>query len=72
MQALDQFIAICSQAAQRSGLKAVVVAAQDPMTGEVRVVASPDHESLRTPVANKLGLVDPGTALDGSETGWPD
>lgn len=73
MTALDRYIAMCAQAAQQLGIQAVVLAAQDPATAELRVVTSPGNTSdvLRAPLAVKLGLVEPGADFDGSELAWP-
>ena len=70
---LDRLVAAVGVAAQRLGVKFVVIAAQVPVTGELRLVASRDAQgsadaamsALRGIVAEKFGFVD-----EDGETGW--
>jgi len=65
---LAQFAVQCSNAAQRLGIKTVVIAARDPVTNQTDVIASPGAmEDLRPVLGEKLGLNGP----DESETAWP-
>lgn len=66
MNPVDQFLAVCAQAAQKLGLKVVVVAVRDPADGAARIVEAPVGAlaDLRDAFAIKLGFSDE------SETGW--
>ena len=65
---LAQFAVQCSNAAQRLGIKYIVIAARDPNTKQPDVIASPGGmDNLREVLGEKLGLNGP----DESETAWP-
>jgi hypothetical protein len=70
MTPAQQFIAQCSNLAQRLGLKFVVVGVRNA-DGTATVVASPGAvEDLREPVAAKFSLSLAGTDEADAETGW--
>lgn len=64
---LDQFFAAAGAAAQRAGIKNLVMVAQDPRTGEFKVVAAPGAmDAVKDTIAAKFGLSDPETDI-----AWP-
>jgi len=63
---LTKFRDLCAQAAQQLGIRHLVVAARDPVSGETHFFATMGaKEELRGVVAEKCGLSDVG------ETAWP-
>lgn len=63
---LNRFRDLCAQAAQSLGIRSLIVAARDPVSGETQFFAtSGAKEELRGVVAEKCGLADAG------ETAWP-
>lgn len=71
MNPVDQYIAVCAQAAQRLGLQHVVAGARDPKTGAIKIVTSTNAvDYLRDAVAEKFGISSDDD-LNGSVTSWP-
>jgi hypothetical protein len=64
---LDVFFKMAGAAAQRGGIKVLVMVAQDPQTGEMKLVSTSDAMSaVKDVVAAKFGLSDPDIDI-----GWP-
>lgn len=64
---LDRFYAQAGALAKQSGIQTLVMVAQDPQTGAITLVASPNAmEAVKDLVAAKFGLTDPDTDIS-----WP-